>query len=307
MINISSLFPPINQWEWKQIVHANSFEWSEYKTPLSGYKSIIWLWITYFSLIGIIKLIMRNKKPINVNKLTSINNKIFIIWSVVLTILSGYATFDKIFKFDLKQIYCENENTTKGLWPYISYIYYINKIYQLTGSILLALKKKSLRHFHIWRHIYAIPLTYSWLEYKMNYSTLAVFINSFVHSFLYIYSWKISKDSEKAPFYKKHIIFFQTFQFIASFTICIPHIFFYMISHYPSLSLNKYFIHDNIKCDGLIPFLMTLAGNIFFFVGFIRIHIKDLKILNNAFYKAYISYLNEIAPDKLNKQQKKGF
>jgi len=55
----------------------------------------------------------------------------------------------------------------------------------------------------------------------------------------------------------------------------------------------------------MLPFIMTLAGNIFFLVGFIRIHIKDLKILNNNFYRIYIYYLNEIAPDKLSKNQRK--
>ncbi|ORX63228.1 hypothetical protein BCR32DRAFT_273503 [Anaeromyces robustus] len=226
MLSINSLFPPVNKWEWKQIINPNFFSWTVDKTPLSGYKSIIWLWITYFSVIAIIKLYMRNKKPFNMNKFTSFNNKVFIAWSIILTVLSGYNLFDKLSKFNIIEIYCEHETTTKGLWPYITYLYYLNKIYQLTGSIILTFKKKSLRHYHIWRHIYAIPLIYSWLNNRMNYSTLAVFVNSFVHSFLYIYSWKISVDVDKAPFYKKKIIFFQSLHLLLSFAICIPHVFF---------------------------------------------------------------------------------
>jgi len=305
MVNINDIFPPIHQWEWKQFFNPNSFTWTVDKTPLSGYKSVVWLWITYFSLIGIIKLIMKNKKPFNVNELTALNNKIFIAWSVILTALSGYSIYNKLSNFKLKELYCEYESTTKGLWPYITYIYYLNKIYQLSGSILLTLKKKTIKHYHIWRHVYAIPLIYSWLNNKMIYSTLAVFVNSFVHTFLYICSWKISVDMKKAPFYKKYIVFFQTFQFIASFTICIPHIFFYIISHYPNLVWLNHYSQEDLKCNGLFPFLLTLIGNIFFFVGFIRIHLKDLRILNNSFYYAYIYYLNEIAPDKLSKNQKK--
>ncbi|ORX40362.1 hypothetical protein BCR36DRAFT_339933 [Piromyces finnis] len=305
MVSINDIVPPLNQWEWNQFFNPNNFKWTVNKTPLSGYISVIWLWIIYFSLIAIIKLFMKNKKPFNVDSLTSINNKIFITWSVILTLLSGYSVFDKLLKFKLKELYCENETTIKGLWPYITYIYYLNKIYQLSGSILLTLKKKSLRHYHIWRHVYAIPLTYSWLNNRMIYSTLAVFVNSFVHTFLYIYSWKISKDIKKAPFYKKHIIFFQTFQFVASFTIGIPHLFFYIISRYPNFPWSGSYIHENLICNGMIPFIMTLVGNIFFLIGFIRIHIKDLKVLNKNFYHIYIYYLNEIAPDKLSKNQKK--
>jgi len=305
MAVFSKLFPPINQWNWEQLTNPNTFTWTVDKTPLSGYKSILWLWITYFSLIGIIKLIMKNKKPFNVNFFTSLNNKVFIAWSILLTFLSGLSIFDKLSDLKLKELYCEYESTTKGLWPYITYLYYLNKIYQLTGSISLALKKKPLKHYHIWRHVYAIPLTYSWLNNRMTYSTLAVFVNSFVHTFLYIYSWRISVDMKKAPFYKKQIVFLQSFQFIASFAICVPHLFFYVISHYPSLAWNDSYNHENIKCEGMYPFFLTLIGNIFFFVGFIRIHLKDLKILNNKFYFAYISYLNEIAPDKLSKQQRK--
>jgi len=57
MINISSLFPPINQWEWKQIVHANSFEWSEYKTPLSGYKVSFYVNFYYYTCVTLTTII----------------------------------------------------------------------------------------------------------------------------------------------------------------------------------------------------------------------------------------------------------
>lgn len=39
---------------------------------------------------------MKNKRPFNVDNLTSINNKIFIAWSVILTMLSGYSVFNKL-------------------------------------------------------------------------------------------------------------------------------------------------------------------------------------------------------------------
>ena len=34
----TKLFPPITQWEWKQLINPSTFNWTVDKTPLSGYK-----------------------------------------------------------------------------------------------------------------------------------------------------------------------------------------------------------------------------------------------------------------------------
>ncbi|TPX47228.1 very-long-chain 3-oxoacyl-CoA synthase [Synchytrium endobioticum] len=257
MRDIFNLHMDTSRWDWSQLLHPDDFEWIAGVTPLSDLRFILITWGTYFATIISLKMYMQRREACRLNTATAIHNAALCIGSLFMFILTVIDTFDRASKMGLSEIFFTTRpETVKGRLMWTMYMYYISKYQELLDTVILVLKKKPVIFLHWYHHAIIIFMVWTWLEFKILYSVLGMMANALVHVFMYYYYFVSSMG--KTVWFKRYLTSGQIIQFIMSFLLSIPYVYY----HY---TLGR----DTVSW---IPFLFSMSVNGSFLLLFIQFY-----------------------------------
>jgi len=124
----------------------------------------------------------------------------------------------------IRALYCDTKSPPTGRIYYWMYIYFLSKFLELFDTVILVLKKKPIIFLHVYHHAIVVLMVWLWLTHSLVYSGLGMAFNTFVHVFMYYY-YAISLLGIRV-WWKKYITGIQIIQFICSFLLSIPYVYY---------------------------------------------------------------------------------
>ena len=113
----------------------------------------------------------------------------------------------------------------KGPLFFVSYSYYISKLYELIDTVILVVKRKPLTFLHVGHHACVVLMSYLWLTERQSLQAIALATNATIHVFMYFYYAATSLGGVFAKLavpFKVFITKGQIVQFVFSFVASIP-------------------------------------------------------------------------------------
>jgi len=259
--------------QWNQLYYPwnKHFEWKVGITPFSNWQLLPITWGIYFTTIFLLWIFMRNRKPYSLKLAVCIHNAILCIGSLVMFVGVMYEIYELLQKGGMKMLYCDTKRPTGRVY-YWMYIYYLSKFVELFDTVILILKKRPLIFLHVYHHAIVILMVWLWLTHSLVYSAMGTAFNTFVHVFMYYY-YAISALGFNV-WWKIYITNTQIFQFVCSFLLSIPYIF-YTLAFDPFGNLD-------LKCHGWTAFGISFFINSSFLVLFVNFWLKTYKKDNST-------------------------
>ncbi|KAI9297446.1 GNS1/SUR4 membrane protein [Neoconidiobolus thromboides FSU 785] len=247
---------------------ASEFRFVEGVTPLSTYREVFMVCLTYLVVIFGGQAFMKNQKPIQLSFLFQLHNAFLTIASLALFLLFAENVIPFFYNEGPFASICSKEIWTQRL-ELLYYINYLTKFYELIDTVFLVLRKKKLEFLHWYHHSMTALLCFSQLSGQSSVSWVPVILNLFVHIFMYYY-YLLSTFKIKV-WWKKYITVLQITQFIIDLSVVYFCLYTYFTFHYypqfPTFG----------DCNGKLP-------NAIFGAGLLSSY---LLLFIEFFYKAY--------------------
>eukprot|EP01114_Cavostelium_apophysatum_P017936 TRINITY_DN5433_c0_g1_i1.p1 TRINITY_DN5433_c0_g1~~TRINITY_DN5433_c0_g1_i1.p1 ORF type:complete len:319 (-),score=40.64 TRINITY_DN5433_c0_g1_i1:64-936(-) len=267
-LNLGSVLTANSRWDWSQLTSGNDFVWKEGTTPLSDRSLIPFTWLIYYGVLLVLLAFMKSfSRGFSLRLVTAAHNMILCIWSAIMFVGIVYSMFTVISTEGSKLYYCRplNEpNPASGITFYWLYIYYLSKFYELFDTVIMVLKKRPLNFLHVYHHSIVLPIVWSWMWGNLNYASVGMAFNTFVHVIMYYYYFLSALGTN--VWWKKYITGLQIVQFISSFILSAPYLY-YSIGYSPNGEFSP-------QCAGWGPFLFTCAANFSFLLLFANFYGK---------------------------------
>jgi GNS1/SUR4 family len=125
----------------------NDFEFQ--KANFTSLTTVVTVVSTYLSLLFSISRVMKEFKPIRLEKLFIIHNVLLCISSLLLLLAIGPIIAKTIYDKGLDHAICAKEMAYN---PYLNFLYYINylmKFWELGDTLFLVFRKKNLEFLHV--------------------------------------------------------------------------------------------------------------------------------------------------------------
>uniref|UniRef100_A0AC35U6S5 Elongation of very long chain fatty acids protein n=1 Tax=Rhabditophanes sp. KR3021 TaxID=114890 RepID=A0AC35U6S5_9BILA len=163
-----------------------------------------------------IKFLMRNRQPFTLTVPLNIWNFILAAFSIMGTIQLTSEFFGTIASNGLFNSYCKNSNLTEGHSGYWVWLFIVSKMFELTDTVFLVLRKRPLMFLHWYHHI--LTLLYAFFSYPSSpgFNRWGIYLNFFVHAFMYSYYFLRSMKIRVPGFIAQFITSIQILQFIIS-------------------------------------------------------------------------------------------
>ncbi|TPX31393.1 very-long-chain 3-oxoacyl-CoA synthase [Synchytrium microbalum] len=246
-------------WDFTSITQYDTFQWHVGTTPFSDLWFIVVTWGIYFATIITLKLYMKDRQAFKLSTATALHNAILCLASLFMFVLTALDIYKRTMTLGVSEIFFTTRpETFKGRLVWIMYIYYLSKYQELLDTVILVLKKKPVIFLHWYHHAVIIFMVWTWLEYKIIYSALGMLANTLVHVFMYYY-YSVSSMGREVWF-KKYLTSGQIIQFIMSFVLSIPYVYYHWT------------LGQNTSWK---PFLFSMSVNGSFLFLFIRFYQKS--------------------------------
>lgn len=149
----------------------------------SIYISFIYLIVIYF-----LREYMKYRPAFDLRRASIIWNGILAIYSITMT-LRGFRGMILTFKtFPFYNIICDSSllerNPQLIFW---NIVFSFSKVWELGDTILIILRKRNLIFLHWYHHTATLILAWFSAYKEISYGYLIIYINVFVHSFMYSY------------------------------------------------------------------------------------------------------------------------
>ncbi|KAJ3417002.1 hypothetical protein HDV05_007484 [Chytridiales sp. JEL 0842] len=247
-----SLYLNVSSWDLTQLWSPRTFQWKVGTTPMADLQVILISWILYFVAVVGLKIYMRNRPPFKLKWITAIHNIILCLWSLGMCLSAAVEIYKRATALGVDEVFCTvDTKNLKGPLFFTLYTYYISKFYELLDTVILVLKKKPLIFLHWYHHAIVILMVWTWLEFGILYASLGMFANTLIHVFMYYYYYASSLGQN--VWYKRYITTGQIIQFMTSFALCVPYLYF----------------HFKKGCSGWEAFLFSMTINGTFLLLFI--------------------------------------
>ncbi|KAF2070079.1 hypothetical protein CYY_008605 [Polysphondylium violaceum] len=198
---------------WKELIDPQNFKFQYGVTPFSQFHIIPTVLVIYLVSIFSIKYLMTNRKPFSLKYVTIIHNAILCLWSLAMCVGIVYEYMKRISSEGPLFTFCETSpGFNQGTSYYWSYIFYISKFYELLDTVIIVLKKKPLIFLHVYHHCVVVWLCWFFLYSGWSLQLLVVFLNTFVHVFMYYFYFQCARG--KTVWWKKYITMIQIIQFV---------------------------------------------------------------------------------------------
>jgi fatty acid elongase 3 len=213
--------------QWEMLWKPWKFYWEEDVTPFSSRGLQVWALLIYFAAIIVLWTAMKNKNPMKWAKDFSVYHNLFLFF---LSIAMAAGTLSlRIYHWisDGFGVWiCEtNPHRIVGWFGYWCYIYHLSKYYELLDTLIIVLRKNNLTFLHLWHHSCMVPITRLWIHIQHPTQWWSVFLNSFVHIFMYWYYCQSARG--KHVWWKKYLTQLQLVQFVMFLLATIAHSFYY--------------------------------------------------------------------------------
>jgi len=193
----------------------------------------------------------------------------YLIWNLSLSIFSLIGTYYTLFyilKFDFKNNMFEEE---VGRW----YIYFlISKIFELGDTLFIIFMDKKLQNIHWFHHILTLYICYHAMNFFCNEFIVFIFMNYFVHTFMYFYYFIYSFYPQISK-YGKYITYLQILQMIFGLI--------FVIYNYNSSNLNCPF---EVSVN-LWTYVITGIMYFIYLILFLQVYFNREKRIKNDFKK----------------------
>lgn len=196
------------------ITNPNSevFRVVEGQTPLTdAYTPYISI-VIYLSVIFGLQKFMRDRKPMNIEKLVMAHNYFLSFISLILFLLLSEAIFPQWWRNSFFYCVCDIGLFEDHRLELFFYVNYLIKYYELIDTVFLVLKKKNLEFLHVYHHALTMLLCYTQLVGKTSVQWVPIIINLFVHVLMYYY-FAIAAQ-KRTVWWKKYLTSLQITQFL---------------------------------------------------------------------------------------------
>ncbi|KAK4528585.1 hypothetical protein GAYE_SCF61G6530 [Galdieria yellowstonensis] len=223
-------------------------------------------WFIYFSAIGILRKLIRKPHPLQ--PIVFFHNLFLAVASLWMFLGICVALKNTWMEGGLKAIYCPHSIKTSnpltssfysssiGYWLYV---FYLSKFYELLDTFILICRGKPLTLLHVWHHASVLLETWAWYSFGLTFASLGMLFNTFIHVWMYGY-FAASAIHIRVP-WRRWITTMQIIQFICSFLLSIPYIYWQWIT--------------NAACGASIPaWIISVGCNGSYLFLFIRFYTK---------------------------------
>ncbi|CAI4228442.1 unnamed protein product [Auanema sp. JU1783] len=220
--------------------------------------------ILYVVVVFGTKFFMRNRQPFALFVPLNIWNFILAAFSIIGTIKLAPDFFGTIQNKGLTNSYCYAYDFTKGENGYWVWLFIVSKLFELTDTVFLVLRKRPLMFLHWYHHI--LTLIYAFYSHPSTpgFNRYGIFLNFFVHAFMYSYYFLRSMKIRVPGIIAKFITSIQILQFIISCAV---------LAHIGVLVYIQ-----GVKCD--------FDTNVFYLASFMDI--TYLLLFINFFLQSYV-------------------
>jgi len=151
-----------------------------------------------------------------------IHNLILFVWSVGMFVGISIAAYERYLAnngdFFTALICSASERPLTGPFSFWIFVFHLSKYYEFVDTIILVLSRKRLIVLHVFHHGIMVCLTWYWLfDNWLTGSWYCVFINSFIHTFMYFYYMLTSLGFK--PQWKKLLTTAQIVQLVSGFIL----------------------------------------------------------------------------------------
>jgi len=168
---------------------------------------------------------MKTRQPYSLMNVVAVHNMILCVWSLVMFLGISYELAIIFMNNGVYGMYCiPPTQPLVGRVQYWMYVYYLSKYWELFDTLIIVLRKKPLIFLHLYHHTIVLLIVWLWLSYDFLYGSLGMVFNTFVHVFMYYYYY--ASILGKNVWWKKYITKGQIIQFISSFILSGPYIYY---------------------------------------------------------------------------------
>merc|ERR1711879_33566 len=184
--------------------------------------------VIYFLTIIVLRQIMKNRKPVECNKLIAIHNFILCAFSLVCFLGQLYEAILIYTNFGLFEVYC---GTFIDSWDLrmaqYGIAFYWSKYYELFDTVFLVLRKKNMTVLHLFHHAIVVPVSWMAVYSRIYMGWFTSFNNTGVHVIMYYYFAVYALGMR--PTWKKYLTSLQILQFVADMSSSLPFIIFFFM------------------------------------------------------------------------------
>uniref|UniRef100_A0A0K0DS22 Elongation of very long chain fatty acids protein n=1 Tax=Strongyloides stercoralis TaxID=6248 RepID=A0A0K0DS22_STRER len=238
-------------------------DWIIEHFPLTIQLSFLYV-VTIFS----IKFIMRSRQPFQLTLPLNIWNAILSIFSITGTLMLTGEFFSTVQERGIYGSYCKIGNMNKGQSGYWVWLFMVSKMFELVDTIFIVLRKKPLMFLHWYHHVLTLMYSFFSYPYTPGFNRWGIYLNFFVHAFMYTYYMIASMNIKIPKAIAKTITSLQILQFIISCGILL-HLFFAM-----------YIFNDRCDFDSTVfkvATVMEVSYLLLFINFFVQRYIKSGK------------------------------
>ncbi|MFH4975191.1 hypothetical protein AB6A40_001900 [Gnathostoma spinigerum] len=149
---------------------------------------VVQISVTYVTLIFAIKYAMRDRKPYDLQRPLNVWNAFLAVFSII-----GFIQLTPVFLAEIRnkgiqatytQIGSSFTDNVAGYWVFL---WVFSKIPELIDTIFLVLRKRPLMLMHWWHHAFTGVFSFCAYGHGNAFMIWIVWLNFFIHSFMYSY------------------------------------------------------------------------------------------------------------------------
>ncbi|MCJ1428444.1 hypothetical protein MMC29_006354 [Sticta canariensis] len=182
------------------------------ETPISTLKATVLLLSTYYITVFAGREVMRNRAPLNLNRLFMVHNLYLTIISGTLLALFIEQLLPTIWRKGMFFAICNHKGGWTDQLVALYYLNYLTKYIELIDTIFMVLKKKPLTFLHTYHHGATALLCYTQLIGITAVSWVPITLNLLVHVVMYWYYFQSARGVR--VWWKKWITRLQIVQFV---------------------------------------------------------------------------------------------
>jgi len=254
-----------------------SFEFRSGETFLCRFQDVVAMCAVYFLSIYMLQSFMKNRKPMDLRFLVAVHSGLLTAVSTVLFTLFAIILSDKARAYSPFDMVCSPAVHSDKRLQFLYYANYLVKWYELSDTVILALRKRDIIFLHQYHHAATLALCWIQMDQHSTVQWVPISINLLVHMFMYYYYMLAALRIR--VWWKKYLTQLQITQFVIDIAACV-----YASWHEPVLSglgISAYF-PKAAECNGTLTGALTGVGIIFSYLLLFLVFYADTYRVNKA-------------------------
>lgn len=176
--------------------------------------------LSYVVSIFTIKFVMRDRKPFDLQRPLAIWNAILAVFSIAGFVRMTPVFLNTIRTKGIQHTYTEigdlQKHPVAGYW---AFLWVVSKIPELIDTLFIVLRKKPLMFMHWYHHALTGYFAFVTFYEDNAYMIWVVYLNYFIHSFMYSYYWARAVNIRVHPQFAERLTGAQIVQFLITHAV----------------------------------------------------------------------------------------